>query len=80
MTNADLMRIYDHAIKQGGSADFTFLYAAQTIIQKTRIEAADIARNRQFALNWNDREAIEKTILELPNSLNGIDFRKIIRS
>ena len=75
MTNGNIMRLYDAAIKHGGSADFVILYTVRSAIAKTRKECADIVLNRQVAVNWNMREALSKTILELPNSLNGIDFR-----
>jgi hypothetical protein len=45
-------------------------------IQKTRKECADIVSNRSIAVNWNEREALSKIILELPNSINGIDLRR----
>jgi hypothetical protein len=77
MTNADIMRIYDQSIAHGGSANFVFLYSARLIIAATRKECADIVSNRQVAANWNQREALAKIILELPNSLNNIDFRKV---
>ena len=77
MTNGDIMRLYDSTIAKGGSADFVLLYTVRSAIAKDRKMIAEIVRNRRFAVNWNDREALYNTILELPNSLNGFDFRSI---